>query len=110
MYSIVNLGTILVIILVFPTLVAIEFISRQMTCKYPIKMNQKLKKALYWNSSIMFFRESFVIALISVLINLKALTFDTAWETISSGFTILLFVMLIVVPIALVVATWRNFF
>ena len=109
-YSIINLGTVLILLICLPAFAILELIIRHMKCKYPVKVNQKLRSVLYWNSPITLFRESFVMALMCGLINLRQLTFNTAWETISSLLTFLLMIMVIVIPIVILAATWINFF
>ena len=109
-YSVINLNTVLVLLFCFPVLAIFELILRLMTCKYPVKVSMKLKKNLYWNSSITLFRESFIIILICGLINLRVLTYNTTWETISSLLTLLMIMMVIIIPIVILVATLSNFF
>ena len=50
------------------------------------------------------------MALMCALINLKALSFDTKWEVISSILTITILIMAIIVPIVFFVAIWLNFY
>lgn len=110
MYSIINLSTILILIIIFPSLSALELLLRSMKCKYPVKMRHKLNRLLYWNASIRFFRESFVMALMCAAINLKAFTSGTVSETLSSFLAILIILLAIIVPISLSVVIWRNFY
>ena len=106
MYCIINLSTILILMIIFPSLACLELVLRFMKCKYAVKIRHRLRKLLYWNASIRFFRESFVMALMCASINLKAFTAETISETLSSFLAILIIVLAILVPIILTVAIW----
>ena len=77
MYTLLNLGTMLLMFTMYPLFILLELSLRPFRCKYPRRLQQKLSKRLYWNSSINFFRESYLVALMCVLINMKAFAFDT---------------------------------
>ena len=109
MYCLINLGTILILMALIPVLVILQLILKAMRCKYPKMANELLKKVLYWNSLITIFRESFVIAIMCALINLKAFTADTNWEIIGSCLTIVILALAILIPIVLLIVVLRNF-
>ena len=109
MYTLMNLGTMLLLFSMYPVLILFELSLRVLKCKYPRKLHLKISKPLYWNSSINFFRESYLVALMCVLINLKALSFDTLGEKASSYLTLLIMALWIAIPGLLVFAIFRNF-
>ena len=109
MYCIINLGSLLILIVIFPILVVFELILRSMSCECATLVNTKLKKLLYWNPTITTLKESYLIALMCALINLRAFTIENSWEIVSICLTLLIILMAVVIPSLLVVATWRNF-
>ena len=109
MYTIINLGSLLIFFVIFPVAYIFELLLRLINCKHSTKLNKKLRNLLYWNSSIRFFRESYAITLMCAFINLKALTFVTNGEIVTSCFSMLIIAMAIIVPIVLIVAIWLNY-
>ena len=70
MYILINLGTILVLILLFPTLLFIDVILRLTRLSCSIKASNRIRDALFFNSTIRFIKESYAITLMCCFINL----------------------------------------
>ena len=109
MYALLNLGTMLLFLLLFPALALLDVLLICFQCKYPVILRKKLKKELYWNSTITFFKECYLVAIMCALINLKAFTFDTPGEIASSSLSIVFMVLSIVIPILLAFKIYKNF-
>ena len=109
MYVLINLGSMLILFILFPSLAFLEVVMRFIPARNTQKASKFLRKKLYWNSSIRFFKESYAIALMCALINMKAFTSSTPGEFGSVTFAILIIVLAIVVPIILGIAIQRNF-
>ena len=109
MYCLINIGSILILMVLFPILVAFDLILRLISYKYAIKANNKLKQILYWNTTLTTFKESYLIALLCAFINLRALSSETGWETLSICLTLFIIVMALAVPSLLIAIIWNNF-
>ena len=99
----------LILFILFPTLALIEILARVIPNKNSKKLSEYLRKKLYWNSSIRLFRESYAIALMCALINMKAFTLDTSGEVFSVILAVLIIFLAIAVPIVLTVKIHTNF-
>ena len=109
LYVLINLGSMLILFILFPALALAEIIMRVIPFRYPRAGSSYLRKRLYWNSSIRFFRESYAIALMCALINMKAFTAATAGELASVTLSLVIVCLAIVVPIILLINIYRNF-
>ena len=109
MYVLINLGSMLILFILFPTLALIEILARVIPNENSKKLSEYLRKKLYWNSSIRLFKESYAIALMCALINMKAFTLVTLGEVFSVILSVLIIFLAIVVPIVLTVKIHTNF-
>ena len=101
MYVLINLGSLLILFVLFPALAFLEIIMRFIPIRNTQKVAKFLRKKLYWNTSIRLFKESYAIALMCALINMKAFSSVTAAELSSVILAILIIVLAIVVPLSL---------
>ena len=109
MYVIINLGSMLFLFVLFPILAILEIIMRIIPTNYTKKGSNYLRRTIYWNSSIRLFKESYAIALMCALINMKAISAATFWELFSVILALLIIFLAITVPIVLVINIRRNF-
>ena len=109
MYTLMNLGTMLIILMLFPALALIEVFLKIIKCSCSQKMRQKLRNSLYWNTSITLYKECYLMAIMCAFINLKTFTFITIGELISSGLSVLVLALGVIVPGFLIVSLRRNY-
>ena len=97
------------LLLLFPTLLILDLILRLSGCKCSLKASKRIEKALFWNSTIRFIKESYAIALMCCFINIKAFTWNTIGEGVSSSLTVFLIFISILFPIAIAIALNSNY-
>ena len=93
MYTLSNLGTILILILLFPILAVIIKLLKCVGGARAHRLSKKIEAKLYWNATIQVIKESYAIALMCCFINLTAFYWVTIGECISSLLTILILVV-----------------
>ena len=108
-YLIVNLGTILLVLMAFPVVMAITAGVKLTKWKKTTEVSNKIQKMVFWNSTLRFLKESFVIILICCFINLEAFTIETRMEVVSSCLTVLLLIICFTVPTLLIIGIHRNY-
>ena len=102
MYLLINLGTILIMIILFPVFLLILLILRLVDCySCSSKVSEKISRNLFWNAPIKILTESFAIILMCCFINLKVLGMDTTGESISSVMTLFLLLVCLTYPLVL---------
>ena len=102
-FIIVNLGSLgLVIMVVYPMLYVLFYLMSFFSCfKFMRKWRIKLGKILFWGATLRLFIESFMIAFLAGIINLKNLNFDTdaSWEFANTVLSIVFLVLYSLFPI-----------
>ena len=109
MYILINLGTILVLLLMFPVLIIFDVLLRLTKWNCSLKASKRIRKALFWNSTIRFYKESYAIILMCCFINLQYFTWNTVLEGVSSSLTVLLIVVGLLFPIIIVCTIHANY-
>jgi UDP-N-acetylmuramyl pentapeptide phosphotransferase/UDP-N-acetylglucosamine-1-phosphate transferase len=76
-----NVGSMLLVILLYPLLILISIIDSRLRCKRRnSKLSNKFSKFVFWNQPIVTMQEAYLMLALSCLINLHYLKWDNILE------------------------------
>ena len=100
MWFIVNLGTLAIVIVLFPLLFLLRKFMKLVSCGTCCKRaNHFLKQDLYWRGPLMLIIESYVSVALSCFLNTLYLHYNGYGEKLNTILSLVFFIVLILVPV-----------
>jgi hypothetical protein len=104
-----NIGSMLLIILLYPVLATISFLDSLIRCKKRrSKYSQKLNRFVFWNQPIVTMQEAYSTLTMSCLINLNSMKWGNPLEYLSASLTIFFLIVVFVYPIFVLIFMLKN--